>query len=98
MSHRANRADHFDTLELAGLGESVRQAVDTAQTRDLPVILVDDGAPVAVLLTPARLRRLLDERELLRRLAVGELECLGGDGVSLDEVLDECDRLLGECG
>jgi hypothetical protein len=50
------------------------------------------------MLSPGRLRHILDERELLRRLAVGELECLGGDGVPLKEVLDECDRLLDEHG
>jgi hypothetical protein len=98
MSDRADRLERFTTIDVEGLGADVRQAVDTVRTRDLPVVLLEDGTPAAVMLSPGRLRHILDERELLRRLAVGELECLGGDGVPLKEVLDECDRLLDEHG
>ena len=40
------------------------------------------------------LRHLTDERELLRRLALGELESAAGQGDELESVLEDCRMLL----
>ena len=60
-----------------------------------PVILTRDGRPVAAVVSVDSLRTLINERELLRRLALGELESAAGEGQDLEAVLEDC-RLLVE--
>lgn len=59
-----------------------------------PVVLTRHGEPVAAMVGVAGLDRLMRERELLRRLALGELESAAGEGDELAEVLEECRLLL----
>ncbi len=61
-----------------------------------PVILTRDGRPVAAVIGIEALRMLTDERELLRRLALGELESAAGEGDELDAVLEDCRLLMEE--
>ena len=61
---------------------------------DRPVTVTRRGEPVAVLLSSERHRQLLRERELLRRLALGELESAVGEGEPLAEVIADADLLL----
>ena len=61
-----------------------------------PVILTRDGQPVAAVLEIGSLRALIDERELLRRLALGELESAAGEGDELTAVLEDCRLLMEE--
>ena len=61
-----------------------------------PVVLTRDGRPVAAIVDIAFLSKLSSERELLRRLALGELESAAGEGHDLEEVLEECRMLLEE--
>ena len=61
-----------------------------------PVVVTRRGRPVAVLMGVEAHERLENDRQLLRMLAIGELESVAGTGVSLDEVLDEADDLLTE--
>ena len=61
-----------------------------------PVILTRDGQPVAAVLEIGSLRALTDERELLRRLALGELESAAGEGDELTAVLEDCRLLMEE--
>lgn len=61
-----------------------------------PVVLTRDGRPVAAVVDIGFLSRLSRERELLRRLALGELESAVGDGFELEAVLEECRMLLEE--
>ena len=61
-----------------------------------PVILTRDGRPVAAVIGIEALRVLTDERELLRRLALGELESAAGEGDELDAVLEDCRLLMEE--
>ncbi len=58
------------------------------------VLVTRDGRPVAAVIGVAALRALTDERELLRRLALGELESAGGEGDELEAVLEDCRLLL----
>lgn len=60
------------------------------------IILTRDGRPVAAVIGVEALRVLTDERELLRRLALGELESAAGEGDELEAVLDDCRLLLEE--
>lgn len=80
-------------VEIEGLavGELVGQAED-----GVPVVLTRDGQPVAAVIGIEALRALTDERELLRRLALGELESAGEEGDELGAVLDDCQLLLEE--
>lgn len=58
------------------------------------IVLTRDGRPVAAVISLGALRTLTDERELLRRLALGELESAGGEGDELAAVLEDCRLLL----
>lgn len=60
------------------------------------LILAREGRPVAAVVEVAVLSRLTEERELLRRLALGELESAGSEGEELEEVLEDCRLLLEE--
>jgi prevent-host-death family protein len=71
-----------------------RLATEAAEGR--PVILTRDGEPVAAVVGIATLKSMTDERELLRRLALGELESAAGEGHALEDVLEECRMLLEE--
>ena len=61
-----------------------------------PVILTEGGVPVAAVIGFETLRELTDERELLRRLALGELESAAGEGDELEALLEDCRLLLEE--
>ncbi len=82
-----------EAVEILGLvvEEMARRAED-GQT----VILTRSGKPVAAVVAIETLRDLTDERELLRRLALGELESAAGEGGQLEDVLADCRLLLEE--
>lgn len=82
-------------LDLETLGDATDAAVEQALSGE-PVILTREDRPVAALVSIESLRVLQRERELLRRLALGELESAAGEGVELDSVLDDCRMLLEE--
>jgi len=84
-----------DTVDLGELGEDVTAIVRRAVS-GRPVVLSRDGRPVAAVVDIHRLEGLLRERELLRRLALGELEAAAGEGDDLEAVLDDCALLLEE--
>lgn len=82
-------------LEMETLGEAAASAVELVE-RDGPVIVTREGRPVAALVAVESLKELLRERELLRRLALGELESAAGEGEDLEAVLSDCRLLLEE--
>jgi prevent-host-death family protein len=82
-------------LDLDTLGEAVGVAAEQALSGE-PIILTRHGRPVAALVSIESLRVLQRERELLRRLALGELESAAGEGEDLESVLDDCRLLLEE--
>ena len=69
---------------------------EPAVDRFVPVIVTRDARPVAVVITIEAFEALTEERELLRRLALGELESAGGAGEDLEMVLEDCRLLLEE--
>lgn len=87
--------DGTETVEIASLGDEIATVVEKARAGG-PVVLTRDGRPVAAVLDLGRLEALHRERELLRRLALGELEAAAGEGADLESVLDDCALLLEE--
>lgn len=70
--------------------------VATRAERGETLVLARGGRPVAAVMDVATLQGLTEERELLRRLALGELESAGGEGEELAAVLEDCRLLLEE--
>jgi PleD family two-component response regulator len=60
------------------------------------VVLTRDGRPVVAMMDIDVLTGLKNERDLLRRLALGELESAGGEGEELEAVLEDCRLVLEE--
>jgi prevent-host-death family protein len=87
--------DRTETVGMESLGQAVAEVVDRARSGG-PVVLTRNGRPVAAVLDLGRLETLYRERELLRRLALGELEAAAGEGDDLEAVLDDCALLLEE--
>ena len=82
-----------EVVEVEGL--VVEELVLRAEAGE-SVILTRGGEPVAAVIAVEALRTLTDERELLRRLALGELESAAGEGGQLEDVLEDCRLLLEE--
>ena len=82
---------HAEVVEIEEL--AVEELVGRAEGCE-PVILTRTGKPVAAVIDVETLRALTEERELLRRLALGELESAGGEGDDLEAVLEDCRLLL----
>ena len=61
-----------------------------------PLVITQRGRGTAVFLNLKAYERSQQERELLRRLALGEREIAKGEGHSLESVLREADALLRE--
>ena len=83
-------ANVMTSAELRTMDDHRLRRLETATA-----VAIEDE-PVAMLLPAALFRQLLREREILRRLAVGDLEFAARDGHTLDEVLDDCELLLEE--
>lgn len=75
--------------------EAVDRLAARAEAGDV-VVLARRGRPAAAVVGIDVLRAMTDERELLRRLALGELESAAGEGDELEAVLEECRLLLEE--
>ena len=86
-------SDH--TIDLESLGSEAADACRRAAAGE-PIVVTSSGRPVAALVAIESLMALERDRELLRRLALGELESAAGEGSDLDSVLIECRLLLEE--
>jgi hypothetical protein len=84
------------TEKIVEIGESSVDDLAAGAERGETMVVAREGRPVAAVVSIEFLRRLVDERELLRRLALGELESAGGEGVELEAVLEDCRLLLEE--
>lgn len=85
--------DH--TVDLETLGAEAAAACRRAATGQ-PVIVTSRGRPLAAVVSVDSLTALERDRELLRRLALGDLESAAGEGEDLKSVLFECRLLLEE--
>jgi antitoxin (DNA-binding transcriptional repressor) of toxin-antitoxin stability system len=85
-----------DKAKIVEIEDVTVDGIAAKAERGETIVLARGGRPVAAVMDVAVLRRLTEERELLRRLALGELESAGGDGEDLDVVLEDCRLLLEE--
>jgi prevent-host-death family protein len=63
---------------------------------DEPVIVTRRGRPAAVLLSARAWAEVERDRQVLRALALGEIEAAAGVGEDLDQVLSDAEALLEE--
>jgi prevent-host-death family protein len=63
---------------------------------DEPMVLTRRGRPVAVLLSVEAYARAARDQQVLRMLALGEMEAAAGVGEDLDRVLADAEALLEE--
>jgi len=82
------------SVSITELRRDPMMVVASMSTAGHPHLLTRNGEPVAALIDLDTLRRLDHELELLRRLALGEVESAAGVGHTLAEVLADCDLLL----
>jgi prevent-host-death family protein len=86
--------DDTDTVTVTELRSDPAPILERLGNEERPVIVTRRGDPAAVLLSPEGYQRLLHELELLRALALGELESAAGEGSPLGEVLADCEGIL----
>jgi prevent-host-death family protein len=84
------------SITVTELGRSPSSAVRAVAADGRPCVITRRGQPLAVLLDLGTVARIEHDLELLRRLALGEVESAGGRGHPMAEVLAECDLLLEE--
>ena len=77
-------------------GRDLQACIAAVQESPQPTVITQAGQPAAVLLSTDLYTKLVHELEVLRRLALGELESTIGFGFSLEQVTEECDLLLEE--
>ena len=85
--------DH--TIDLESLGTAAADACQRAAAGE-PIVVTNSGRPMIAMVAIEALMALERDRELLRRLALGDLESAAGEGNDLDSVLTECRLLLEE--
>jgi len=61
-----------------------------------PLVITQRGRAAAVMLSVDEYERAEEERRILRALARGEREIEAGQGISLESVLRDADKLLDE--
>jgi len=83
-----------EVIETVEVDDPALARLATAVAGGRSLVLTRNGEPLAAVVAVATLERLRDERELLRRLALGELESAAGEGEVLQAVLEECRLLL----
>jgi prevent-host-death family protein len=84
-----------EVATIESLGAAAEEIVERSAAGS-PVILTRDGRPVAAVVSLDTLQAFERERELLRRLALGELESAAGEGDDFESVLADCKLLLEE--
>ena len=61
-----------------------------------PIVITQRGRAAAVLISVESYERSEQNKEILQLLAKGEREIEAGEGYTLEEVMEEADRLLAE--
>jgi prevent-host-death family protein len=84
------------SITISALRRDPLSVVERIAEDEHPCLVTHRGEPFAILLDIDGFRRMAQELELLRRLALGELESAVGQGTPMAEVLAECDLLLEE--
>jgi prevent-host-death family protein len=83
-------------VSLTALRDETDAVVGEVVASQNPIVITDDDRPAAVLMSVEEFERWLRDRELLRVLALGEMECAAGEGDDLETVLADAEALLHE--
>ncbi|MCC7134401.1 MAG: type II toxin-antitoxin system Phd/YefM family antitoxin [Gemmatimonadales bacterium] len=82
-------------VPITDLRQDAAAVLEKARKSAEPVFITQRGRAAAVLLSVDAFEKAEHERELLRILARGDKEIAAGRGHTLDEVLEEGEKLLG---
>ncbi|MFZ5863773.1 MAG: type II toxin-antitoxin system Phd/YefM family antitoxin [Nitrospirota bacterium] len=81
-------------VPVTDLRQDAASALKRLKASHEPLVITQRGRAAAVMLSVEAYEQRESERELLKRLALGEKELAKGKGHSLDEVLAAADALL----
>ena len=81
-------------IPITDLRQDAAAAIKKARDAREPIIITQRGRATAVMLSIEAYEQAEYERELLLQIARGEREIELGDGVTLESVLADADRLL----
>ena len=81
-------------VPITDLRQDAAAVLERVRDSGEPVVITQRGRAAAVLLSPEVYERSEQERQMLRRLAQGELEIREDRGLDLDDVLAEADEIL----
>jgi prevent-host-death family protein len=84
-----------DIVPITDLRADAAGVIKRAADSEAPVVITQRGRATAVVVSAKAYERTQHELEILRALAKGEAEIEAGEGMDLDAVLAEADRLLG---
>lgn len=85
-------------VPISDLRQDAAGVLKELQGSEQPLVVTQRGRAAAILLSIDAYERSERERELLRLLAIGEKEISYGKGHTLDSVLKEADKILGDDG
>ena len=83
-----------DIVPITDLRQDAAGVIKRAADSQEPVFITQRGRAAAVMVSAKAYERSVHELEILRALALGEVEIEAGVGHELDTVLGEADRLL----
>ena len=81
-------------VPISDLREDAANVLDRMRKSREPVVITQRGRAAAVLVSIEEYERSEHERELLRLLAKGDKEAATGKGHTLEDVLEEAERIL----
>lgn len=87
-----------DVIPITDFRQDAAKALSQVRRSADPVIITQRGRAAAVMLSVEAFEQGERERQILRILAQGDQEIGEAKGRSLDAVLAEADRLLGDAG
>jgi prevent-host-death family protein len=85
-----------DIIPVTDLRQDAAAVLKKLQDSAGPLVVTQRGRAIAVLQSIDAYEKSEHERELLRRLAIGEKEIAAGEGHSLSSVMKEADAILGD--
>jgi len=83
-------------VSITDFRQGAAEIVECAQANEEPIVITQRSRAVAVLLSVPAYERMIYEREILGILAKGESEIGKAEGIRLDDILAEAERLLEE--
>jgi len=83
-------------IPVSDLRQDAAKVLKKVKNSKEPVIITQRGRAAAVLIGVEAYERSEHDKEILRLLAIGEREIEAGEGFSLEDVMQEADKLLGE--